>query len=59
MFLLYPMDTKPTKAELLVALTHAYEQGDLQYLELVSNMVFGYKSELKRRITKEGCKEVS
>jgi len=48
--------TKPSKNDLIVALTRAYEQGDLQFIETVSNIAFGYKAELKRK-TKEQCTE--
>lgn len=44
---------KVSKNDLMVALTRAYEQGDLSFLETVSSVTFGYKSELKRRLNQE------
>jgi len=48
---------QPSKNELIVALTRAYEQGDLQFIETVSNVAFGYKVGLRRLQTKKQCKE--
>ena len=42
------MTKQPSKNDLIVALTRAYEQGDLQYIETVSNIAYGYKVGLKR-----------
>lgn len=43
---------KVSKNDIMVALAKAFEQGDLQFIETVSNVAFGYKAELKREITK-------
>lgn len=40
----------------MVALAKAFEHGDLQFIETVNNVSFGYKAELSRK-QKEKCTE--
>lgn len=39
---------EPSNNDVLVALTRAFENGDLNFVELVNKMSFGYKVELQR-----------
>jgi hypothetical protein len=41
---------KPSRNEIMVALAKSFEQGDLQFIETVNNVAFGYKAELKRNL---------
>ena len=45
--------SKPSKSELMTALSNAFEQGDLQFIETVHNVAYGYKVDLKRTIQNE------
>jgi hypothetical protein len=42
-----------TRAEVLTAITHYYEQGDLSFIDTVNNITYGYKRELKLNLTKQ------
>jgi hypothetical protein len=42
-----------TRAEVLIGLTHYYEQGDLSFIDTVNNISYGYKRELKTNLTKQ------
>ena len=46
----------PSKADITIALTRAFEKGDLQFIEMVHNLAYGYKVELKRN-QKDKCTE--
>lgn len=43
----------PSRNDLVVALTRAYEEGDLKWVEMVHQLAFGYKRELRKKITKQ------
>lgn len=46
------MPTKPTRSEILDALTRYFEEGDLSFIETVNNITYGYKCDLKANRTK-------
>ena len=44
--------SKPSRTEILIALTAFYEAGDLSFIETVNNITYGYKVTLKHNLTK-------
>lgn len=41
------------RTDILTAITHYYEEGDLSFIETVNNITYGYKVELKQNLTKQ------
>jgi len=40
------------RTEILTALTEAFENNDLSFIETVNNITYGYKVQLKQNLTK-------
>lgn len=41
-----------SRAEVLTAITEAFEKNDLSFIETVNNITYGYKVQLKQDLTK-------
>ncbi len=48
-----PNMTYPSRDEILMAITHYYEEGALSFMETVNNVSWGYKVRLKKNLTQQ------